>query len=91
MKDISKTTIAGVLMLLIVAVCLAMFFQGKMTPQETVINIGLLSAATISAVGHIAAKDASAPVAVQTTEITPAHGDTPAQITTSVTPPEGEK
>lgn len=75
---IAVTVFAGVLVLL-----------HHLTLLEATATIAFVGT-TLGSAGLIAAKDASAPVTVQTTEFTPAHGDTPAQITTSVTPTEGE-
>lgn len=89
MNKFSITSAAGYARIAVAVFAGVLVLLHHLTLLEATATIAFVGTA-IGSAGLIAAKDANGPVAVQTTEITPAHGDTPAQITTSVTPPEGE-
>jgi hypothetical protein len=68
-KEISKTTVSGIAMLLVVAGCMVLLVMGKFTVQETILAVGLLTGSIISAIGHFYAADSNAPVTISQTTV----------------------
>ena len=84
MKDISKTSVAGIAMLMVVAACLVMLVMGKLTVGEAAIAIGMLA----SALGHLAAQDANTPITVSRTTLEETKEGQVVKVSTELPPEE---
>lgn len=86
MNNISYTSIAGYARIVLIIVAFGLVATRQMTLLEATAAVTVLGG-LIGSAGLIKAQDEGAPQIIQSTSITPAHGDTPAKIETSVTPP----
>jgi hypothetical protein len=86
MNSISYTSLAGYARLAVILVGFGFMITGRVTIEHATAAV-LFIIGLIGSAGLIKAQDTNAPQVIQSTSITPAHGDTPAKIETSVTPP----
>ncbi len=89
MNKISVTnTVAYARIALIVGAGVLVFLHRLTLIEATAVTAFLGTA--LGSAGLFAAQEQGSPQVVQSTSVIPSHGDEPAKVVTSVTPPEGE-